>query len=64
MNTFADEVVPFDRTTSLREALALVSTLPGSQTIIVPTGTYPVSLGVLSLNDTHGTVTAHPSASA
>jgi len=60
VNTFADEVTPGDGLLSLREALALVSTLPGNQAIILPTGTYPLSLGVLSLNDTHGTVTILP----
>src|SRR5579871_5780019 len=57
VNTFTDEITPGDGLTSLREALAQVATLPGNQTIDVPAGTYPLSLGVLSLNDLNGTVT-------
>jgi uncharacterized delta-60 repeat protein/CSLREA domain-containing protein len=60
VTTLADVSNPYDGLSSLREAVAYADTLPGASTITFQaglTGTITLTGGVLTLTDTHGTMT-------
>src|SRR5258708_949680 len=58
VNTFNDQSDPVgSKTISVRDAIALAAGNPGDDTINIPAGYYPLTLGELIVSDTTGKLT-------